>query len=79
MSMLTFDDTVLQVMRDYITAVNRARHAHTQVEARSDSTAHMALLRELNQDEMAAEAAISAALISRGWQPPYIPAARTAV
>ena len=77
MSTLTFDDSVLAVMRKYITAVNRARHAQAQVQARPDSTAYMALLRELNQDEMAAEAAISAALISRGWQPPYIPAARS--
>ena len=70
---LAFDETVREIMRDYLTAVNRLRHAQTRAESMHD----VGTLRALADAESAAEDACAQALMQRGWQPPRVPAART--
>jgi hypothetical protein len=74
MPSVAFDEGLLRTMADYIVAVNRLKHAQDRVDADTDPT----YLRLLSAGEQEAEQACVAALLQRGWQPPYVTLSRGA-
>jgi hypothetical protein len=74
MPSVAFDESLLRTMSDYIVAVNRLRHAQDHVASPDDAVA----LRALTAGEEEAERRCVAALLQRGWQPPYVVLARGA-
>ena len=67
MASVAFDEDLLRRMSDLLVAVNRRRHAETNVASLNDPTQ----LRVLATDEERAEQAYVEALTQRGWSSPY--------
>ncbi len=67
MPSVAFDEELLRRMSEYIVAVNRHRHAESNVASLNDPTQ----LRVLAADEQAAEQAYIDALVLRGWRSPF--------
>ncbi len=67
MPSVAFDEDLLRRMSELIVAVNRRRHAETNVASLDDPTQ----LRVLAAEEERAEQAYVAALTTRGWRSPY--------
>lgn len=74
MPSVTIDEEMLRRMSDLIVAVNRRRHAESNVASLSDPTQ----LRVLVADEERAEQAYVDALAMRGWRSPYAALSRGA-
>lgn len=68
MPSMTFDEGLLRSMSDLIVAVNRLRHAQDRVDSLTDPTQ----LRTLATGEQEAEQHFLAAMVARGWQPPFL-------
>ena len=64
---MLFDEEMLRRMSDLIVAVNRRRHAETNVTSLNDPTQ----MRVLAADEERAQQAYVEALTMRGWRSPY--------
>ena len=67
MPSVTIDEEMLRRMSDLIVAVNRRRHAESNVAGLADPTQ----LRVLVDEEERAEQAYVTALTTRGWRSPF--------